>query len=148
MTSPGFKIVNSRRFAFAKDQIYQAISDPTQLVKWWGPHGFRNEFQTFDLRVGGFWRFTMISEDEKRFDNIKEFTEISPDRIAFRHHEPMHDFTMSMRFEGDAAHCDLTWEMDFAPGADPALETFIQAANEQNFDRLQTILEIENDRRA
>ena len=60
----------------------------------------------------------------------------------------MHDFTMSMRFEGDAAHCDLTWEMDFAPGADPALETFIQAANEQNFDRLQTILEIENDRRA
>ena len=141
MTEGGFKIVNSRRFAFSKAQIYQAFSDPKVLIQWWGPHGFRNEFQAFDLRVGGFWRFTMISEDEKRFDNIKEFTEVSSECIAFRHLEPMHDFTMTMRFDGDETHCDLSWEMDFAPGTDPELQPFIQAANEQNFDRLQNLIE-------
>ena len=137
----GFQVVNTRRLAFDRERVFDAFADPEQLVHWWGPHGFTNSFDTFEFRPGGKWRFTMTSDSGKTFDNTKDFIEIvRPELIVFRHIEPMHDFTMAMRFETVDGATDLTWKMDFDPGQDAELKPFIQNANEQNLDRLDTYL--------
>ncbi len=141
MDNTGFTVVNTRRLAYDAERVFDAFADPKQLVHWWGPHGFTSSFDTFDFRPGGEWRFTMTSESGKSFDNAKDFIEIvRPELIVFRHVEPMHDFTMTMRFQDLGAATLLTWQMDFAPGQDHALKDFIHNANEQNFDRLETHL--------
>ncbi len=137
----GFQVVNTRRLAFDRERVFDAFADPEQLVHWWGPHGFTNSFDTFEFRPGGKWRFTMTSDSGKTFDNTKDFIEIvRPELIVFRHIQPMHDFTMTMSFEAVDAATDLTWKMDFDPGQDSELKPFIQNANEQNLDRLDSYL--------
>lgn len=140
--TPAFEVVNTRRLPFSQMQVFQAFADPAQLAVWWGPEGFTNRFERFDLHVGGQWLFTMTNDTGRDFDNAKEFLEIkAPERIVFRHIQPLHDFVMTMTFEAIAAdETDLTWVMDFTPGQDDGLAPFLEAANEQNFDRLETHL--------
>jgi len=141
----GFTVTNARRLPWSRERVFGAFADPAQLVHWWGPHGFTNRIDVFDFRAGGDFHITMTSEKGKAFENLKRFTDIVvPSRIVFLHLQPMHDFTMIMLFaesgEGDYGGCDLTWRMDFAPGSDDGLHDFLHAANEQNFDRLETYL--------
>jgi uncharacterized protein YndB with AHSA1/START domain len=139
--TPAYKVLNRRRLPFPHAQVYGAFADPEQVKIWWGPEGFTNRIDTFDLRVGGKWLFTMINENEREFDNIKAFLEVSPERIVMQHIEPMHDFVMTMSFDAvDNDTTDLTWIMNFAPGQDHNLAPFLEAANEQNFDRLEAHL--------
>jgi uncharacterized protein YndB with AHSA1/START domain len=35
------------------EQVFAAISDPQRLARWWGPAGFTNTFNVFELRNGG-----------------------------------------------------------------------------------------------
>lgn len=140
--TPAYQVLNRRWLPFSPAQVYGAFADPEQLKIWWGPDGFTNRIDTFDLRVGGQWLFTMINENDREFDNIKAFIEVSPQHIVMQHIEPMHDFVMTMRFDPvDDDATDLTWVMDFAPGQDDNLAPFLEAANEQNFDRLEAHLQ-------
>lgn len=139
--TPSYKVLNRRRLPFPHKQVYDAFADPEQVKIWWGPDGFTNRIDSFDLREGGQWRFTMINENDREFDNIKAFLEVSPSRIVMQHIEPMHDFIMTMSFDAvDDGTTDLTWIMNFAPGQDDGLAPFLEAANEQNFDRLEAHL--------
>lgn len=52
--------------------VWQAWADPAQIVQWWGPNGSTNTMQTFDLREGGEWRFTMHGPDGKDYLNKSE----------------------------------------------------------------------------
>lgn len=139
--TPAFEVINTRRLSFSPAQVFQAFADPEQLQIWWGPEGFTNRFDTFDFRVGGSWLFTMINENDREFPIVKEFIEVTPQRIVMKHIQPMHDFVMTITFQPAPDNAtDLTWIMDFAPGQDDGLATFLEAANEQNFDRLEAHL--------
>ena len=98
-----------------------------------------NTISDFDFRPGGAWRFTMHAPDGSNFENTCTFGEIIEDRrIVFIHHLPMHVFTMTMTFEPNGAGTELTWHMDFEPNETNAtLRPYIEAANEQNFNRLE-----------
>ncbi|ESQ74864.1 SRPBCC domain-containing protein [Asticcacaulis sp. AC402] len=137
----GFTVINTRYLAFAPEQVFGAFADPAQLLVWWGPHGFTNVVDEFDFRPGGVFRITMTNETGRTFENAKQFLDIEqPRRVVLRHYQPMHDFTMTMLFDADGDGTELTWRMDFVPGSDSAIAEFLQAANEQNFDRLEAFL--------
>jgi uncharacterized protein YndB with AHSA1/START domain len=38
---------------YPKHLVYQAWTNPNHLKNWWGPNGFTNTFNEFDLRPGG-----------------------------------------------------------------------------------------------
>ena len=54
------ELVTSRVIAAPRSRVYAAFADPAQLARWWGPAGFTNSFETFDLRPGGSWRFDNV----------------------------------------------------------------------------------------
>lgn len=133
------KIVSERHFANPPKALFAAFADPDRLRKWWGPAGFSNTIHDFDFRPGGIWNYTMHAPDGNSFANNCTFEEIIADRkIAFVHHLPMHVFTMTMTLERNVSGTLLTWHMDFEPNeTNAAVRPFVEAGNEQNFDRLE-----------
>jgi uncharacterized protein YndB with AHSA1/START domain len=63
-------------------RVFQAISDPTQLPKWWGQDGLYHVTKsTMDVRPGGKWRSDGIGHDGKPFHVEGEYLEVDPPRL-------------------------------------------------------------------
>ncbi|AQZ51720.1 SRPBCC domain-containing protein [Martelella mediterranea] len=140
------EIHNERRFPQDRDTLFAAVADPAKLARWWGPHGFENRITAFDFRPGGSWRIVMTASNGDEFDNHWSFLAIENGRmVRARHHLPVHDFVLEMRFEDHAGGSRLVWRMDFEPTEEnQAMAHFLKAANDQNLDRLAQFLEGEN----
>jgi uncharacterized protein YndB with AHSA1/START domain len=131
--------VCSRLIDFPRERVFQAFSDPKQLVKWWGPNGFTNTIKKFDFRVGGEWHLTMHGPDGADYRNESVFVEITePERIVYDHLRTMHRFLMEMTYFDFDGKTRLTWRQRFeSPEEWEKVKAFVPAANEQNFDRLE-----------
>lgn len=143
MTPPDtLDIVTSRHFPVPRAVLFEAFADPEQLARWWGPHGFSTVMHRFDFVANGTWHFTMTNSDGADFVNSSTFLEIeAPARIVLFHHEPVHAFRMTMTYAEEAGGTRLTWLMAFEPTEEnKALARFLAAANEQNYDRLEQVL--------
>jgi uncharacterized protein YndB with AHSA1/START domain len=133
----GPEIVNSRCFAAPREQVFEAFADTTQLVKWFGPSGFTNTIQKFDLQAGGEWHLTMIAPDGIEYPNEWVFLEVAtPQRIVAEHVRPVHRFVLTMFYEDEDSATRLTWRMHLERDEGEKMCGFFSAANEENFDRL------------
>jgi uncharacterized protein YndB with AHSA1/START domain len=136
------EVVSRRVFEVPRSRVFDAFRNPEQLAQWWGPKGFTNTFSQFDFRPGGAWRFVMHGPDGTGYHNASDFVEIvEPERIVFVHQLPMHRFTMTMTFDDAAGASVVTWRMRFESVAEAErVRHFIEAANEENLDRLASHL--------
>ena len=136
------EIVSTRSFAATREHMFAAFSDPGQLTQWWGPAGFTTTFQEFDFRPGGRWRLFLHGPDGSDYPNEKEFIEVlPPQRISFRHIDRTHGFQMTLDHAQRGDRTWVTWRMLFDSAAECAkIRDLVLAANEQNFDRLETHL--------
>lgn len=133
------EINSSRLLPFPRELVFQAFSNPSHLSQWWGPNGFTNTIHEFDLRPGGAFRLTMHGPNGANYENVKEFIEVAaPEKIVFRHIQPIHNFLMSMTFDDVSGQTQLHWRMEFFDREEnEKFRDFILEANEQNFDRLE-----------
>lgn len=127
----------SREFPATPAAVFAAIEDPLRLARWWGPAGFTNTFHTFEFREGGSWNFTMHGPDGADYPNQSEFLEVVPDSMVRIKHVNLPHFELTISLEPCAAGTSLSWFMvfenrEFAENA----RQFLEAANEQNLDRL------------
>ncbi|MCC6144053.1 MAG: SRPBCC family protein [Candidatus Hydrogenedentes bacterium] len=138
-----FDIVSRRLFQASRERLFEAFTDPRQLAQWWGPKGFTNTFDEFDFRPGGMWRFTMHGANGVEYRNESRFLEIDPpEQIVLLHLLPMHEFRMSMRYGAEGQETELLWHMEFTEAMESdQLKRYIAEANEQNFDRLEALLQ-------
>jgi uncharacterized protein YndB with AHSA1/START domain len=136
------EINTGRLFDAPPERVYRAFADPAQLALWWGPKGFSNRFEQFDLRPGGRWRFTMTAPDGTEFANEWLFVEVAPaQRVLMYHLLPMHAFEMALDFAAEGGGTRLGWRMRFDSVAEAErVRPFVQPANEENLDRLATRL--------
>ena len=70
------------------------LTEPAELARWWGPHGFTTTEIELDLRVGGGYRFTMQPPEGEAFHLSGEFLTIqAPTALSFtfRWDEPVPD---------------------------------------------------------
>jgi uncharacterized protein YndB with AHSA1/START domain len=58
--------------------VFRMMTEPTELVKWWGPRGFTTPEVDIDLQVGGAYRLSMQPPDGDLFHLSGEFQEIDP----------------------------------------------------------------------
>ncbi|MBU6496756.1 MAG: SRPBCC domain-containing protein [Acidobacteria bacterium] len=60
LTAPAKKhLVVKRVVSATLEQVFDAFTDPEQLMKWWWPNGFNCPSAEVDLRVGGTYRLAM-----------------------------------------------------------------------------------------
>lgn len=136
--SPTMEIIITREFSVSSEVLFAAFSNPEKLSHWWGPDGFSNKMHIFDFREGGEWDFTMRTDGFPDFHNQSRFLKIdAPHHISFLHLGPIHVFTMLMDYEPTPNGTRLTWIMQMEDTQqNQDIKHFIEAANEQNFDRL------------
>lgn len=63
-------------------RVFQAITDPNQMPRWWGAHDmYRITDWKADLRVGGKWSSVGVGVDGTAFHIDGEYLEIDPPRL-------------------------------------------------------------------
>src|SRR5262245_65569471 len=79
------EIVTTRLVDAPPDRVFDAWTDPEQIVQWWGPRGFTTTTSTMEARPGGVWRFVMHGPDGRDYQNkITYFEVVRPERLVYR----------------------------------------------------------------
>jgi uncharacterized protein YndB with AHSA1/START domain len=78
-------VLRLKRFLpFPRTLVYRGLTDPGELAKWWGPHGFSVPYIESDLLIGGSYRIAMQPPDGEIFYLSGEFIEVAPPaRLAY-----------------------------------------------------------------
>jgi uncharacterized protein YndB with AHSA1/START domain len=63
LNTVGREIVLTHVFDAPRELVWNAWTDPQQVVEWWGPRGFTTTIHEMDVRPGGIWRHTMHGPD-------------------------------------------------------------------------------------
>jgi len=78
---PGEPIIRmTRTFSAPRALVWKAISEPEHAVRWWGPHGHKNEVLKWDWRVGGEWSIRSTMPDGNAIIFFGEYREIDKPR--------------------------------------------------------------------
>ena len=67
------RVINAPR-----NRVYEAWTDPGQLKEWWGPEGVRTRNFTADARVGGRYRWDLVSQEGEEMTAFGEYRELVP----------------------------------------------------------------------
>jgi uncharacterized protein YndB with AHSA1/START domain len=91
------------------DRVFQALTDPAQMSKWWGEKGlYRVMEHKADLRPGGKWSGTGVSADGKPFTVDGEYIEIDRPRLLVYSWNPsfahLHNTTVRVELEPRDVH--------------------------------------------
>jgi uncharacterized protein YndB with AHSA1/START domain len=82
--SPNRELVLTRTFDAPRSVVFKAWTDPKQLARWWGPHGFTNPVCEADARPGGAIRIDMTGADGVVYPMKGTFHEVvEPERLVF-----------------------------------------------------------------
>lgn len=134
-------IISSRQFDVPKERIYEAWTMPELLARWWGPDGFTNTFHEFDPRPGGEWRFTMHGPNGVDYPNHITFVELVPAERIVLTHNGAPEFQVTATFEDSDGGTLVTFRQIFKSAkVFEQVKTICIEGNEQNFDRLGTLL--------
>ena len=84
MKSHGLRL--QRRFPVPAATVFRALTDPAELVRWWGPPDF-HPTASVDLREGGAYRLGMTLPGRRAIATTGVYREVQPPaRLAFTWH--------------------------------------------------------------
>ena len=131
--------VHSRLIGAPQEQVFRAFAQAEHLARWWGPAGFTNTFETFDLKPNGIWHFVMHGLDGTDYPNESIFREVEPPRrVVIEHMSEGHHFFLTITFEARGDKTLVGWRQVFDTAEHKErIAALVQQANEQNLDRLQ-----------
>jgi uncharacterized protein YndB with AHSA1/START domain len=124
--------------------VFNALTEPDELAKWWGPSGFTAPSVEIDLRVGGSYRIAMQPPDGNLFYLSGEFRKVDPPvhlAYTFRWEDPDPDdretlVTLSLGDLGESTELVFTQRV-FATDGRRALH---EQGWRQGLDRLQELM--------
>lgn len=72
------EVVHTRVFAAPRELVFDALTNPDVLRRWYGPEGWTLVACDVDFRVGGHWRFVTRQPSGREIVQFGVFTEIVP----------------------------------------------------------------------
>jgi uncharacterized protein YndB with AHSA1/START domain len=73
------QILITREFAAPTHLVYKAWTTPELVKRWWSANRGEVTIAEIDLRVGGTWRYVMVTDDGFEVGFHGEYREIVPD---------------------------------------------------------------------
>jgi uncharacterized protein YndB with AHSA1/START domain len=117
--------------------VFDAMSDPIRIARWWGPAGFTNTIHEFEFIPGGRWLLTMHGPDGRDYPNESRFTRIEANRFLEIEHLSGHHFVLAIELEPKGGGTEVKWRQTFDTGEHyQRIAEFVASANEQNLARL------------
>jgi uncharacterized protein YndB with AHSA1/START domain len=137
----GRLLITSRVIDASREHVFAAFSDPDRLARWWGPKGFTNTFEEFDLRPGGRWRFVMHGPDGGHYPNESVFVDVVPGARLVLNHISAPRFVMTISLEEFGNKTKVGWRQVFVTAEEcERVAKIAIEANEQNLDRLSALV--------
>jgi uncharacterized protein YndB with AHSA1/START domain len=93
--------------------VFDAMSDPIRIARWWGPAGFTNTIHEFEFSPGGRWLLTMHGPDGRDYPNESRFTRIEADRLLEIEHLCGHHFVLAIELEPKGGGTEVKWRQTF-----------------------------------
>jgi uncharacterized protein YndB with AHSA1/START domain len=109
-----------RTYAAPRERVFQAWTDPEALKQWFGPHDdYKIPTVEVDVRVGGKYRFVLVSPDGNNNTVVGTYKEIQPNEklvFTFTWEEGGMDIgetlvTVEFRDKGNQTEVSLTHEL-------------------------------------
>jgi uncharacterized protein YndB with AHSA1/START domain len=72
------RILITREFDAPKDLVYRAWTEPELVKRWWGGERGEVTVAEIDLRVGGAWRYVVVTDNGSEAAFRGEYREIVP----------------------------------------------------------------------
>ena len=130
--------------------VWEAWTDNDKVAKWWGPRGFSITTHAKDLRVGGFWKYTMHGPDGTNWENRTIYHEVEKySRLVYDHggnedRPPLFRVTVNFKEVKGKTHMDMTMAFDTAETAKQSKKFIKEAGGNGTWDRLAEFLEKED----
>lgn len=136
-------IYSNRLIKAPLQQVYEAFANPALLAKWWGPEGFSNTIHEFDLRPGGKCRLTMHGPEKGNYENAALFNKVLPLQLISWTRLTAPYFDMELLFEEiEPTLSRIAFHMIFGSVEEcEKMKKFVVPKNEENFDRLERLLQ-------
>lgn len=139
------EIVMTRTFAAPRDLVWQAMSRPEHIRRWWGSCGDTMTVCDMDFRVGGQWRFVVDGpQGEHGFRG--EYREIIPIERMVQTFEwegmPGHISLETLTLEERDGHTTMTITcvFDSMEDRDGMLGSGMEQGAGESYDRLEELL--------
>lgn len=113
------QMVFTRVLNAPRQLVWKAHTDPVEVLKWWGPEGFRNTTHEMTVKVGGVWKLTMHGPDGTDYPNKITYLEVNePARLVMDHgdFDKVH-FRVETDFIAEGQQTRLVTKMTFADQA-------------------------------
>jgi uncharacterized protein YndB with AHSA1/START domain len=145
-------IVMRRTFDAPRELVWEALTDPRHVVRWYGGHGFENRVCEMDVRPGGRWHHVMRTPDRVDHEFELVFVEVvRPERLVWRSAggaPGYHDNTMTVTLEASGRRTRWTLVTRFKTMADRDLAarsgfTTVLGEGTDRFDEALQALQVE-----
>jgi uncharacterized protein YndB with AHSA1/START domain len=139
-------VVMKRVFDAPRSLVWEAMTRPEYLTRWYGPHGFEVTLCEMDARPGGAYRIVQRAPDGSEFGFRGVHREVvPPSRIVYTWiFEPMPDkvAVVTATFEEQDAKTTLTSTIEFQSleDRDGYLSTGATAGGEMSMNRLEEVI--------
>ena len=146
VTTPSDReIVLTRVFDAPRQLVFDAISKPELLKRWFGPHGHSLVVCEVDFRVGGAWRFVLEDPEGRSMGMSGVYQEIVPGERTV-HTEAFDDYpgdsvvTTVLTEQDGKTTLTGTVRYDSRETRDAVVESGMEHGAAETYDRLAELL--------
>jgi uncharacterized protein YndB with AHSA1/START domain len=139
------EIVMTRVFDAPRKLVFDALTKPELLKRWFGPHGHSLVVCDVDFTVGGAWRFVIESPDGGRMGMSGVYKEIVPGERTV-HTEAFDDYpgdsviTTVLTEQDGKTTLTATVVYDSRETRDAVVESGMEHGAAETYDRLADLL--------
>jgi uncharacterized protein YndB with AHSA1/START domain len=147
VTTPAEREIRIERiFEVPRERLFEVLTDPELIPRWWGPRGTTTIVEEMDPTKGGRWRFLMRDSDgtETRFSGT--YREVSPPERIVQTFEwdgmPGHISLETMELEdlGERTRAVNVSVFHHASERDGMLESGMEKGLNETYERLDEVL--------
>ena len=139
------QILITREFAAPKNLVYEAFTTPEHVRRWWSANRGEVTVADIDLRVGGTWRYAMVTEDGFEVAFHGEYREIVPNEriVSTEVFEGMPDAeavnTMTLTEENGRTTLTILVQHQSKEHRDAHIESGMEAGLQDALDLLEQV---------
>jgi uncharacterized protein YndB with AHSA1/START domain len=146
------KVVIERVFKAPREDVWQTITDPQLIPRWWGPEKYPTRVNKMDVRVGGTWRFISQDGEGNEFAFSGVYKEVDPpgrlvQTFNYEPIEPGHESTETAVLEQIAdgtTRLTITSVYNSVGDYDGMVASGMETGARETWERLAALLEKEH----
>lgn len=140
-------IIQTRTFDAPRALVWEAMTRPEHVARWWGPHEMTIRVEKLDVRPGGSWRIVHTTPDGRSFVFHGEYRDVQPpSRIVqtfavegFYNGRFIVE-TMSLEEDGDRTHYRVVSHFESLADRDGMIASGMERGASQSMERLDALL--------